>query len=551
MAEMPRDETGRVWWRDGVLYQVYPRSYRDTNGDGIGDIRGIIERLDHLQWLGVDGIWVSPITVSPDDDWGYDVADYCDVNPALGTLADAETLVAEAARRHIRVILDIVPNHTSDRHPWFLDARSSRDARHRDWYVWADPKADGSPPNNWVNNFHPGRSAWTFDEPTGQYFLNHFLPSQPDLNWWNEDVRDEFDRILRFWFDLGVAGFRIDVCHMIVKDRLLRDNPPATADDHWFVQMQGQRQVYNAGRPEVHDVLRRWRAVADSYEPKRILVGETYVHEPELFASFYGHGDELNLAFNFMLLHADFDASQLRVAVESAERLIPADCWPVWTAGNHDTHRFPTRWGNGDDSRTRAAMFLLLTLRGTPFLYYGDEIGMPDTDVPQDRLLDPVGVIHGRTIGRDPERTPMPWTGEPGAGFTAPGVEPWLPFGDVAACNVASQRHEPTAMLALTRDLISLRDAIPDLARGDSRTDPRSTETRWLFRRGERVLVAINFSDDETTVNAVQGLLRIGTDRSRDDLRVEGELLLGPWEGVVVWLDQAFGGAADAASPSR
>jgi alpha-glucosidase len=333
---------------------------------------------------------------------------------------------------------------------------------------------------------------------------------------------------------------------MIVKDRLLRDNPPATADDHWFVQMQGQRQVYNAGRPEVHDVLRRWRALADSYEPKRILVGETYVHEPEVFASFYGHGDELNLAFNFMLLHADFDASQLRAAVESAERLIPADCWPVWTAGNHDTHRFPTRWGNGEAPRTRAAMFLLLTLRGTPFLSYGDEIGMPDTDVPQDRLLDPVGVIHGRSIGRDPERTPMPWTGEPGAGFTAPGVEPWLPFGDVGACNVSDQRHDPTAMLALTRDLISLRDAIPDLASGDYRTDPRSTGTRWVFRRGERALVAINFSDDETTVNAVQGLLRIATDRSRDDLRVEGELLLGPWEGAVVWLDQAFGAAADA-----
>jgi alpha-glucosidase len=548
MPEMPRDEPGRVWWRDGVLYQIYPRSYMDTNADGIGDLRGVIERLDHLQWLGVDGIWLDPITVSPDDDWGYDVADYCDVNPPLGTLADAEALVEEAARRNIRVLLDLVPNHTSDRHPWFADARSSRTAAHRDWYVWADPKPDGSVPNNWVNNFHPGWPAWTFDETTGQYYLNHFLPSQPDLNWWNDDLRDEFDRILRFWFDRGVAGFRIDVCHMIVKDRLLRDNPPATPDDHWFVRMTGQRQVYNAGRPEVHDVLRRWRAIADSYDPPRILVGETYVLEPELFASFYGHGDELNLAFNFMLLHSELSAAELRHAVEASERLLPADCWPVWTAGNHDNHRFPTRWAGNDPQRARTALFMLLALRGTPFVYYGDEIGMVDTDVSENRVLDPVGRIHGHRIGRDPERTPMPWTGEAGAGFTGPGIEPWLPFGDVAACNVAAQRHDPIAMLALTRDLISLRDAIPDLSAGDYRTDRRSNDSRWIFRRGGRTFVALNMSDDETTLASVHGLVRIGTDRSRDGLRVDGDLVLGPWESVLVWLDQEVGAVPDAST---
>jgi alpha-glucosidase len=531
-----------------VLYQIYPRSYMDTNADGIGDLQGVIERLDHLQWLGVDGIWLDPITVSPDDDWGYDVADYCDVNPPLGTLADAEALVEEAARRNIRVLLDIVPNHTSDRHPWFVDARSSRTAAHRDWYVWADPKPDGSVPNNWVNNFHPGRPAWTFDETTGQYYLNHFLASQPDLNWWNDDVRDEFDRILRFWFDRGVAGFRIDVCHMIVKDKLLRDNPPATADDHWYVRTQGQRQVYNAGRPEVHDVLRRWRAIADSYDPARILVGETYVLEPELFASFYGHGDELNLAFNFMLLHSELSAEPLRTAVEASERLLPDDCWPVWTGGNHDNNRFPTRWAGNDPQRARTALFMLLALRGTPFLYYGDEVGLVDTDVPGERVLDPVGLIHGRRVGRDPERTPMPWTGEPGAGFTEPGVEPWLPFGDIAACNVASQRHDPIATLALTRDLISLRDAIPDLARGDYRTDSRSDDSRWVFRRGERTFVALNMADRETTLASVHGLVRIGTDRSRDGLRVDGDLVLGPWESVLVWLDQEVGAAPDAST---
>jgi alpha-glucosidase len=234
--------------------------------------------------------------------------------------------------------------------------------------------------------------------------------------------------------------------------------------------------------------------------------------------------------------------------VENAERLLPADCWPVWTGGNHDNNRFPTRWAKNDPARTRAALFMLLTLRGTPFLYYGDEIGMPDTDVPVDRILDPVGHFHGPSLARDPERTPMPWTAAPGADFTEPGVEPWLPFGDVAACNVADQRHDPTTVLALTRDLVSLRDAIPDLARGDYRTDPRSNETRWIFRRGERVLVAINFADEETTLEPVHGLLRIGTDRSRDGLRVDGELLLGPWEAAIVWLDQAFGAAPDASN---
>jgi alpha-glucosidase len=227
---------------------------------------------------------------------------------------------------------------------------------------------------------------------------------------------------------------------------------------------------------------------------------------------------------------------------------LPHDCWPVWTGGNHDTNRFASRWAGGDARKARTALFMLLTLRGTPFLYNGDEIGMLDTDVPEERVLDPVGRIHGRRIGRDPERTPMPWTGEPGAGFTDPGVEPWLPFGDVESTNVASQRHDPMSMLALTRDLVSLRDAIPDLARGDYRTDPRSNDTRWLFRRGDRVFVALNLSDEETTIASVHGLLRIATDRSRDGMRIDGELLLAPWESVIVWLDQEVGSLPDAST---
>jgi len=537
MSEMPADRPGRTWWRDGVLYQIYPRSFADSNGDGIGDLPGITARLDHLHWLGVDGIWLDPVMVSPNDDWGYDVADYCDVDPALGTLADAEQMIAEAARRDIRVIFDLVPNHTSDRHPWFVDSRSSRDSRHRDWYVWADPKPDGSPPNNWVNTFHPGKPAWTLDEVTGQYYLHNFLPSQPDLNWWNPEVRDAFDDILRFWFDRGVAGFRIDVCHMIIKDAELRDNPPSTPDDHWYVQMYGQRQVYNAGRPEVHDVLRRWRAIADSYDPARILVGETYVFDPELFVSFYGRGDELNLAFNLMLLHSRFEAESLSGVVDTADRLLPSDCWPVWTAGNHDNVRFPTRWAGGDPIKTRAAMVMLMGLRGTPFLYYGDELGMPNTVIPSGMVLDPVGLMHGETLGRDGERTPMQWSPDAGAGFSVPGVEPWLPYGDAAACNVDDQRRRPDSMLSLTRDLIGLRDSFPELRDGAYRALPCSDDKLWAWLRGERTVVAVNLSGVPAEVPEVTGTLRISTDRTRDFQRVDGALRLAPWEAAITWLD--------------
>jgi alpha-glucosidase len=540
MPEMPKDRDGRTWWRDGVLYQIYPRSYMDTNADGVGDLKGITARLDHLQWLGVDGIWLDPIMVSPNDDWGYDVADYVDVDPPLGTLADAEELIEEASKRGIRVILDLVPNHSSDRHKWFLDAISSKNSRYRDWYVWADPKPDGSEPNNWKMAFDPRQPAWTFDDASGQYYLNQFLPSQPDLNWWNEEVRDAFDDILRFWFDRGVAGFRIDVCHSVIKDRELRDNPVATKDDHWYVQMMGYRNEYNSCRPEVHDVLRRWRKIADSYDPPRVLIGETFVLDPNQFATFYGieENDELNLAFNFMLIHSDFDAKALRKVVERAEQLLPAHAWPVWTGGNHDNHRWPTRWGGDDPLKARLGMVMLMGLRGTPFLYYGDEIGMIDTDVPVERILDPVGKFHGARMGRDNERTPMHWTGEDGGGYSEPGVEPWLPYGDYKAINVADQRHDPDSMLSLTRDLIGLRDAMPELRDGSYTTIPASSDDAWAWRRGERTIVACNLSDAPVDVpDAGPGVIKLSTIRSRADERVDGALRLAPWEAAIVWRD--------------
>jgi alpha-glucosidase len=513
------------WWRDGVLYQIYPRSYADSNGDGVGDLRGIVGRLDHLEWLGVAGIWLNPTMPSPNADWGYDVAGYCDVHPELGTLADLDDLIAEAGRRGIRVLLDLVPNHTSERHPWFLDALTGRHARHRDFYVWADPHADGLPPNNWQSLF--GGSAWTLHEPTGQFYLHNFHPGQPDLNWWNEEVREAFDDILRFWFARGVAGFRIDVAHAIVKDRELRDDPPAGPADHPRVQARGLRHEHSMNRPEAHDVLRRWRRLAD---PDRILVGETYVLDLAQLIPFYGAGDdELHMAFNFLFIHADLDATAMRTVVEGVEAGLPEASWPVYTGSNHDAGRLATRWAGGCEERIRTALLMVLALRGTPFLYYGDEIGMTDVDIPPDRSVDPAPEI------RDRCRTPMQWSPDPGAGFTE-GDGTWLPLGDVAARNVADQRADPGSTLHLVRDLIRLRGERADLRGGAYATLPAPAGA-WAWRRGHGTAVALNLSDDPVTVDGVGGAVLISTDRARDGERVSGALRLAPWSGAIVGRD--------------
>ena len=510
------------WWREGVLYQIYVRSFADSNGDGVGDLQGVIDRLDHLAWLGVAGVWLSPVTASPDRDWGYDVADYRAIHPELGDLETFDRLVREAGRRGIEILVDLVPNHTSDRHPWFTDARSARDAAHRDRYVWADGR-DGAPPNNWVSSF--GGPAWTFDDPSGQWYLHNFLPEQPDLNWWNDEVREEFDGILRFWFDRGVAGFRIDVAHALVKDRELRDNPPVDATDPPMIQVHGVRPVYNANRPEVHDVFRRWRRIADSYGPDRLLLGETYVFDLARLARFYGHGDELHLGFNFPFAFGGFDAGALSAVVEATEAALPPDAWPVWFGSNHDLGRFPTRWCDEDERRIRCALLVLLTLRGTAFLYYGDEIGMPGVlSMPAERRRDPVG--------RDWCRTPMQWNAEPGAGFTSAGVEPWLPLGDAAACNVAQQVDDPGSVAHLARDLIRLRAST---AMG---TAPYRTalvrDGLWVWERGPDVTVAVNLSDGEAELETDAREVLVGTTRERDGERVAGRVTLQPWEGLVL-----------------
>jgi len=470
------------WWQRAVLYQVYVRSFADFDGDGVGDLNGITGRLDYLDWLGVDALWLSPVTPSPDKDWGYDVADYTDVQPVFGGMPALDELVAKAAERDIHVIIDLVPNHTSDRHPWFEEARAARDSPRRDWYVWAGPKPDGSAPNNWRSSFG-GVPAWTLDERTGQYYLHNFLPEQPDLNWWNEDVRAAFDGILRFWLDRGIAGFRIDVAHGIVKDRQLRDNPDPTVS------------TYNANRDEVHEVFKRWRRIVDEYEPARVLLGETWVMELDRLARFYGSGeDELHLAFNFPFTFSALDAAAMRDIVEATEAALPERGWPVWMLSNHDIPRFPTRMAGGDERKVRAALLLLLTLQGTPVLYYGDELGMPQADMPPERERD--------MAGRDGARTPMPWNG----GWD----DPWLPLSaDVAP--VAAQTEDETSFLSLCRGLIAQRRANPDLQGGAYETLP-APDGVWAFRRGETTTVAVNLTDEE--------------------VEAQGERL-APWQGVI------------------
>jgi len=500
-----------------VIYHAYVRSFADSNRDGIGDLPGLTGRLDHLERLGVDAVWLSPTFPSPNADWGYDCADYLDVHPDLGTLADLERLIVEAGRRGIRVLLDLVPNHTSDAHPWF------RDPAKRDWYVWRDPAPDGSPPNNWKAAF--GGPAWTLDPERGQYYLHNFLPQQPDLDWWNEDVRAAFDEILRFWLERGVAGFRIDVAHALVFDRELRDNPPARPTESPAWARVGQWPKYSIGLPEAVEIHRRWRRIAAEVEPEGLLLGETYVRELDELVPYYGSGDGLQLCMNFAFLHAPFAAEELAAVVGETERLLPAGACPVWHGSSHDDPRFPTRWCDGDEDAIRCALVALLSLRGTCILYQGDEIGMEAVPVPRERERD--------MAGRDPCRTPVVWDDVDGAGFTEPGVEPWLPVGDRSR-NVAAQRDDPDSILSLTRDLIAMRRHRGLLTGAYEQVEAPAGV--WAFRREGGALVALNLGGRPARIDGVAGAIVIGTRRDRDGEPLAGRLELGPREAVVATL---------------
>ncbi|HJU04166.1 MAG TPA: alpha-amylase family glycosyl hydrolase [Nitrospiraceae bacterium] len=522
------------WWQRGVLYQVYPRSFLDSNGDGIGDLPGVIRKLDYLHWLGVDALWLSPIYPSPMADFGYDVSNYTDIHPLFGTLKDFETLLDMAHRRGLKVILDFVPNHTSDLHPWFLESRSSRDNSKRDWYLWRDPAPGGGPPNNWLSVF--GGRAWEWDEGTGQFYYHAFLKQQPDLNWRNPDVQDAMLNVMRFWLDRGVDGFRVDTMSHLIKDDQFRDNPPDPTYRPGRLPHRVLMTTYTTDRPEVHAIIARMRRLTNAYEG-RLIVGELYLPVERLMAYYGTDGGGAHLPFNFQLIELPWHARTIAAAIDAYEAALPPDGWPNWVLGNHDKPRIATRVGA---AQARVAAMLLLSLRGTPTMYYGDEIGMQDGAISAEHVHDPLEKhIPGAGLGRDPARTPMQWDASSHAGFTR--GRPWLPVSmDSAGVNVESQRANDTSLLSLYRRLIGLRCADAALAVGSYQTLYAGAEALAFLRRygARRLLIALNFTSSpaEVDITALHsaGRVIVSTHLDREGEAVDATLRLRADEGVIV-----------------
>lgn len=535
---LAHDSNERPWWQRGVTYQIYPRSFKDTNGDGIGDLQGVIEQLDYLNGgpdsLGIDAIWLSPFYPSPMADFGYDVADYCAVHPMFGDLETFDRLVAEAHRRGIKVIIDYVPNHTSDQHAWFLESRSSRDNPRRDWYIWRDARPDGSPPNNWGAVF--GGSAWEWDEETGQYYFHHFLKEQPDLNWRNPEVQAAMLDVLRFWLERGVDGFRMDVVGMILKDPDWRDNPlnPSAAPDLPEADIHGrQLNVYNQDLDEVHTIIAGFRRLLDEYG-ERCGIGEVWYELPR-WVKYYGEaGEGLHLPFNFRLIDVAWTAAAVRRSVDELEAAVPGFAWPNYVLGNHDRTRLASRVGLRQE---RVAAMLLLTLRGTPTMYYGDEIGLENGEIPPEKVQDPQGLRLGVERSRDVARTPMQWDSSPYAGFST--VEPWLPVsGDYAQRNVAEESSDPQSLLNLYRRLLALRRATPALHSGAYRPVDTAEANVYVYRREHPAgdyLVALNFSAQAVRLSlGGQGEVVLSTYLDRSGPEGLDGLELRADEGIVV-----------------
>jgi alpha-glucosidase len=496
------------WWRSAVVYQVYPRSFADANGDGVGDLRGITERLHQVRELGADAIWLSPVYRSPMADFGYDIADHTDIDPEFGSLADADALIARAHELGLRVLLDFVPNHTSDRHAWFDESRASTDSPRRSWYVW---RPATGPPNNWISSFGERRPAWTRDDRTGEWYLHSFLPQQPDLNWDEPAVADAMHDVLRFWLRRGVDGFRIDVAHKIGKDPELGDNEPGRRhDEDW---------------PSAHPRLAAIRRVLEEFDGDRVAIGEVYVLDQRALAQYVVTGDELHLAHNFFFLNLPWSAARFRAAVDEFEDLTRERGWPAWCLNNHDHSRTATRYGT---ERARVAAMMVLTLRGTPFLYQGEELGLTDAHVPADRIVD--------VDGRDPERAPIPWSApsESGAGAGFGSSDPWLPVHpDAERLARSVQAGDPSSSYELYRSLITLRRTEPALRAGTYRSLDAAPDVFAFVREldGRRLLVALNFAPFPRPLPQAAGgqvLLSTHADASAAEL--------GPDEGRVVAL---------------
>jgi len=531
-------EDNHLWWQTGIIYQVYPRSFQDSNHDGIGDLKGIRQRLDYLQWLGVTAIWISPIYPSPMADFGYDISDYTGIHPLFGTQDDFDELLQDAHERSIKIILDLVPNHTSNKHPWFLESRSSSTNPKRDWYIWKDAKTGDGEPNNWLSVF--GGSAWEWDETTRQYYYHAFLKEQPDLNWCNPEVQDAMLEVMRFWLDKGVDGFRVDVMWHMIKDEQLRDNPVNPDYQSHMATYEQLLPVYSTDQPEVHDIVHKMRRLLDSYEG-RMMIGEIYLPIHKL-VTYYGIDNKgAHLPFNFMLLSLPWDAQRIATAVAEYEGALPHNAWPNWVLGNHDQPRITSRVGL---QQAKVAAMMLLTLRGTPTIYYGDEIGMTDVPIPFDEVQDPQGLnMPDKNLSRDPSRTPMQWNNNDYAGFST--IKPWLRIhSNYKRLNVEAQKGDQYSTLHFYRQLIQLRRDEPSLTWGDYKPVHADQQAFAYIRQAtndKAFLVLLNLSHRPcylTLQQRINGTIVLCTSPELNGSKVNERIQLSGDEGLIIELTE-------------
>ena len=532
------DQRDEDWWRHGIFYQVYPRSFQDSDADGVGDIKGIIDRLPYLLALGVDALWLSPVFPSPMADFGYDISDYTGIDPLFGTMEDFDALISAAHSSGLKLILDLVPNHTSDQHPWFVEARASRDNPKRNWYIWREPAADGGPPNNWLSEF--GGSGWEYDASTGQYYYHAFLAQQPDLNWRNPEVRQAIYDVMRFWLGKGVDGFRVDVIWHLIKDAEFRDNPP---NPHFREGRPPHETIltrYSTDQPEVHDVIAEMRRVTAEFDA-RVLIGEIYLPLHRLVAYYGNDLAGAQMPFNFALLSTLWSARSIEKIIADYEKALPAGAWPNWVLGNHDRPRVTSRVGH---EQARVAAMLLLTLRGTPTLYYGDEIGMRQVAIAPDQVRDPFEKnVPGIGVGRDGCRTPMQWDATPYAGFST--VTPWLPLSDEFAHeNVVNLEADASSILNLHKALIALRTKLPQLVTGAYEPVAAQGDILLYRRRGDgdAVVIVLNLGAEPVSVTSssigFDSEILLSTFLDRQGENVQGALDLRGNEGVIIGASQ-------------
>jgi alpha-glucosidase len=518
------------WWRSAVIYEIAVISFQDSNGDGRGDLPGLLRRIEYLAWLGVDAVWLTPIYKSPNEDFGYDIADFCAVDPRFGTMDDFDKVVEALHGAGIRLILDLVPNHTSDQHAWFAESRASRTNPKADWYIWAEAGPNGGPPNNWLSRF--GGSGWEWCEARRQFYYHSFLPSQPDLNWRNPEVREAIAGTMRFWLDRGVDGFRVDASAVLIKDDLLRDNPPDPEADDRTPPPQASLPVFTDDRPEAMECIEFLREVVDGYDG-RLLCGEVQ-GKIDRIGHFYGNSKpRLHLPLNFALLDSEWNAISIQATLDAYFNAIPKGGWPDFVIGGHDKHRVASKIGQ---AQARILAMLLMTIRGTPFLFAGDEIGQEQVPIPVERVQDPFEkLVKGFELGRDPERAPLRWDDTEGGGFTD--GDPWLPLTRDRARNIMAQKCDRRSLLNLYHELLALRRREPCLLQGDYQPQRAENDVLSFVRKldGAEILVGLNISGEPRLWEwCGQGVRLLSTALDCAPGKVEGPIHLKPNEGVVV-----------------